>query len=71
MKTTEGPFSAASGFFDAGNGTDVDVALANGLKAVGNYREDQERRFYFGPPEVRYEDGFLTRRQFEDQGYNK
>jgi hypothetical protein len=61
MKTTQGPFSAASGFFDSGKGKDVEVALGNGIKAADNYYEDHARRFaYDRGHEPYYEDGFLT-----------
>ena len=59
LKSTEGPFSAASGFFDSVKGKDLELALGNGLKAVENYLEDQERRFARGP-DIGFDDGFLT-----------
>ena len=59
LKSTEGPFSAASGFFDSVKGKDLELALGNGLKAVENYLEDQERRFGQGP-DIGFDDGFLT-----------
>jgi hypothetical protein len=62
MKTTEGPFSAASGFFDSGKGKDAEVALENAVKAVVNFLEDQERRFPWMVPNFSYVNGFLTRR---------
>jgi len=63
LKSTEGPFSAASGFFESVKGKDLELALGNGLKAVGNYVEEQERRFGWGPT-VAFEDGFLTREYY-------
>ena len=62
MKTTQGPFSAASGFFDSGKGKTVEVALGNGIKAAGNNFEDLNRRFlYEADHEPYYDDGFLAR----------
>jgi hypothetical protein len=61
MKTTEGPFSTTSGFFDSGKGKDVEVALEIGLKAVRNYLEDQERKLPCGAETFRFEDGYLSR----------
>ena len=60
MKTTEGPFSITSGFFDSGKGKAVEMALENGLKAVGNYLEDQDRRFPWNRLTRCFEDGYLT-----------
>jgi len=62
MKTTQGAFSAASGFFDSGKGKNVEAALANGINAAENYFEDQNRRFpYDRDHEPYYDDGFLAR----------
>lgn len=64
LKSTEGPFSAASGFFDSGKGKDLELALGNGLKAVANYLEDQERRFPEGQDlsfEMVFSRGYMIR----------
>ena len=63
LKSTEGPFSAASGFFESVKGKDLELALGNGLKAVANYEEDQERRFGY-LPDLAFQDGFLTREHY-------